>query len=111
MSIFLHTCIIAFATIVITYILPEVEIGTTGSAFFAAFFLGLVNALIKPSLPYLQVPTDIRTLVLITFCSNFLLFNVIAGKMEGIRVRDIKYGLLGTVLITVLSLLVGQIRV
>jgi len=110
-SIFIQTCILAFATIIIAYIVPELEIVNTGSAFFAAFLLGLVNALIKPALPYFQLPNDTRTVALVTFVSTLVLFNVIAGKMEGICVRDKKFGLLGTVLITGVSLLVGKIHV
>src|SRR3989338_7809847 len=67
-------------------------------ALIAAFFLGLVNPLIRPLLLLLTLPVTLITLGLFIFVINGLLFWFVGSVLRGFVVDGFWYGVLGAVL-------------
>ena len=80
----------------------------SAAALIAAFFLGLVNTLIRPLLLLLTLPVTLITLGLFIFVINGLLFWFVGSVLRGFVVDSFWHGVLGAVLYSIFSL--GAVR-
>ena len=87
-------------------IVKGVEIKSWGSALFAAVILGLVNAFVKPAMIFLTIPLTIITLGLFLLVINALVLQLVAAISPGVRVSGFGQAVLGSIVLTVLNLLV-----
>ncbi|MCL5794799.1 MAG: phage holin family protein [Patescibacteria group bacterium] len=74
------------ALIIISYIVPGVEVRSFFAALMAALFLGIVNAIIRPILLLLTLPINILTLGLFTLVINALMFWFVASFVKGFNI-------------------------
>ncbi|MEO6975315.1 MAG: phage holin family protein [Gallionella sp.] len=74
-----------------------------GAALIAAFFLGLVNTLIRPMLLLLTLPVTLITLGLFIFVINGALFWLVGSLLRGFVVDSFWHGVLGAVLYSIFS--------
>lgn len=86
MSIFIKWLVSAAAIMLISYILPGVELTGFWAALWVALFLGLVNAFIKPILVVLTLPINILSLGLFTLVINALLVLLASSVLDGFSV-------------------------
>jgi putative membrane protein len=86
MFVLIRWFINALALIVISYIIPGVEIKNFFTALMAALFLGIVNAIIRPILLLLTLPVNILTLGLFTLIINALMFWLVASFLKGFNI-------------------------
>lgn len=87
-------------------IVKGVEIKSWGAALFAAVILGLVNAFVKPAMIFLTIPLTIITLGLFLLVINALVLQLVAAISPGVRVSGFGQAVLGSIVLTVLNLLV-----
>ena len=92
-------------------IVKGVEIDNWGSALFAAFILGLVNAFVKPLMVMLTIPLTIVTMGLFLLVINALILQLVAALAPGVRISGFGQAVLGSIVLTVLNLLALMILV
>lgn len=93
----------ALALLAVANFVPGIHVAGFSDALIAAFFLGLVNTLIRPLLLLLTLPVTLLTLGLFIFVINGLLFWFVGSVLRGFVVDGFWYGVLGAVLYSIFS--------
>lgn len=93
----------ALALITVANYVPGIHVGGFLAAMVAAFFLGLVNALIRPLLLLLTLPVTLITLGLFIFMINGLLFWLVGSILRDFTVDSFWHGVLGALLYSLFS--------
>jgi putative membrane protein len=93
----------ALALIAVANFVPGIHVDGFAAALVAAFFLGLVNTLIRPLLLLLTLPVTLVTLGLFIFVINGLLFWLVGSVLRGFAVDNFWHGILGAVLYSLFS--------
>jgi putative membrane protein len=91
------------ALIAVANFVPGIHVDGFTAALIAAFFLGLVNTLIRPLLLLLTLPVTVLTLGLFIFVINGLLFWFVGSQLKGFVVDSFWHGVLGAVLYSIFS--------
>ena len=92
----------ALALLAVANFVPGIHLDSFIDALIAAFFLGLVNTLIRPLL-LLTLPVTLLTLGLFIFVINGLLFWFVGSVLKGFVVDGFWYGVFGAVLYSIFS--------
>lgn len=98
----------ATALLAVAQFYDGVVVQSFGSALFAALVIGLLNALLRPILVVLTLPVTLLTLGLFLFVINALMFWAASGVLDGFEVRDFAAALLGSLLYSILGLLIDS---
>jgi putative membrane protein len=93
----------ALALLAVANFVPGIHLDSFTDALIAAFFLGLINTLIRPLLLLLTLPVTMITLGLFIFVINGLLFWFVGSVLRGFVVDSFWYGVLGALLYSVFS--------
>lgn len=93
----------ALALIAVANFVPGIHVEGFGAALIAAFFLGLINTLIRPVLLLLTLPVTLVTLGLFIFVINGLLFWAVGSVLRDFVVDSFWHGVLGAVLYSIFS--------
>lgn len=93
----------ALALLTVANFVPGIHLDSFFDAMIAAFFLGLVNTLIRPLLLLLTLPVTLLTLGLFIFVINGLLFWFVGSVLKGFVVDGFWFGVLGAVLYSFIS--------
>ena len=93
----------ALALLAVANFVPGIHLDSFVDAMIAAFFLGLVNTLIRPLLLLLTLPVTLLTLGLFIFVINGLLFWFVGSVLKGFVVGGFWYGVFGAVLYSIFS--------
>lgn len=96
----------ACVLLLVAYLYPGVQVQSFGSALIAAFVIGLFNMVLRPVLVILTLPVTLITLGLFLFVINALLFWAAASLLDGFHVSGFGAALLGSVIYSVLMLMV-----
>lgn len=86
-----------------------IHISSLGTALIVAFFLGLLNALVRPILIILTLPITVFTLGLFIFVINALIFWFVAGFVDGFEVDGFLWALVGAVFVSAISWAMNQL--
>jgi putative membrane protein len=93
----------AIALLAVASFVPGITVGSFTDALIAAFFLALVNTLIRPLLLLLTLPVTVLTLGLFIFVINGLLFWFVGSELKGFIVDSFWHGVLGALLYSIFS--------
>jgi len=93
----------ALALLAVANYVPGIHVNGFGAALIAAFFLGLVNALLRPLLLLLTLPVTLLTLGLFIFVINGALFWLVGSVLRGFVVDSFWSGVVGAVLYSIFS--------
>jgi len=93
----------ALALLTVANFVPGIRLDSFVDALIAAFFLGLINTLIRPLLLLLTLPVTLLTLGLFIFAINGLLFWFVGSVLKGFVVDGFWFGVLGAVLYSIFS--------
>lgn len=93
----------AMALIAVANFVPGIHVDGFAAALIAAFFLGLVNTLIRPIFLILTLPVTMITLGLFIFVINGLLFWFTGSILKGFVVDSFWNGVMGAVLYSIFS--------
>lgn len=99
----------AFALLFVAWVVPGISLAGFVPALWAALVIGLVNIFIKPILIILTLPINLLTLGLFTFVINALLFWLVSRLVPGFMVSGFLAALLGSVLLSILSLFINRL--
>ena len=96
----------AAALLAVAYLYSGVQVSGFTSALIAAFVIGLLNTIVRPILVILTLPVTLITLGLFLFVINALMFWAAAGVLDGFKVSGFGAALLGSLIYSVLGLLI-----
>jgi len=91
-----------------TVLVPGVEIEGTGTLLLAAFWLGIVNAFVRPLLVVLTLPLTLLTLGLFLLFVNAAMLGLTAAMLEGFRISGLLSALLGAVVVSITAWLASS---
>jgi putative membrane protein len=106
MILILRWFLLASALLLLTQLNIGIDVASFGSALWAAFIIGLLNAFVRPLLIVLTLPVTVLTLGLFLFVINALTFQMASSLLDGLQVRDFWAALLGSVLYSVWGLII-----
>lgn len=107
MKLILTWLLAACALLLVAYLYPGVQVQSFTSALIAAAVIGLFNAVLRPVLVILTLPVTVITLGLFLFVINALLFWAAASVLDGFQVSGFVAALLGSLIYSVLMLVVN----
>lgn len=107
-GLILRWLILSFAIMTAAYLFDGIYVSGFGSALFAALVLGILNAFFRPILFILTLPINILTLGLFTFVINALLLMMTSGIIGGLVVDGFGSALFGSLIISLVSLLLSS---
>src|ERR1700710_1232160 len=109
MAVLLTWLINALALLIITYIVPSIQIKSFGTALIVAIVLGLINTIIRPVLIVLTLPVTILTLGLFILVVNALCFWLCASLLKGFEVSGFWSAFFGSILYSIVSWLLAAL--
>ncbi len=102
---FLYSLIILF----IAWLIPGIEVSGIQSALIAIVVMGLINAVLKPLVYLITLPINLLTLGLFSFVINALLFMLMGYLTPGFNVEGFWSALLGSLILSALSIPINKI--
>ena len=102
----LHLVLTAGALLIVARLVGGVYVSGFGAALFGALVLGLVNAIVRPVMILLTLPITLLTLGLFLFVINALMLWLVAALAPGIRISGFGAALVGSLLLTLLNLVI-----
>lgn len=109
LSLIAQLLLSALTLLFVAYLVPGITIDSIYIALIAAVVLGVLNMLVKPILVILTLPITVVTLGLFIFVINALLFLFAASFIEGFSVDGFLPALLGSLLVSAISLITKQL--
>jgi putative membrane protein len=107
-GLLLRWLILTIAIMTAAYLFPGIHVSGFGSALFAALVLGILNAFFRPVLLILTLPINVLSLGLFTFVINAVLLLMTSGVIGGLVVEGFGSALLGSLIISLVSLLLSS---
>jgi putative membrane protein len=104
----LRLLVSALALWVASSIVPGVEIEGGWTLAFAAFWLGIVNAVVRPLAVIFTLPLTLLTLGLFLFVVNAAMFGLTAALLEGFRVSGFFAAVFGAIVVSIVSWLASS---
>ncbi len=98
----------AVALLAIAHLYSGVQVSSFGAAMLAALVVGLFNVFLRPFLVVLTFPVTVISLGLFLFVINALMFWAASGVLEGFNVDGFGAALLGSLLYTLIGLVVNS---
>lgn len=103
MKFLIRLLITSLALLAATQIIPGIVVAGWFPALMAAFFLGLLNAVVRPILVLLTLPVTILTLGLFIFVINAGIFLFVASFLDGFAVSGFLSALVGSIFVSIAS--------
>jgi putative membrane protein len=109
MKLLLGWAINAGVLLLLPYLIPAVQVKTTGTALLAALLLGLLNAIVRPILVLLTLPITVLTLGLFLFLINGLIFWLVGRMLDDFEVAGFWWAVLAAIVYSVISTAVSSV--
>ncbi len=93
----------AVSLLIVSYIVPGIEVQGFFYALLAAVFLGVLNAIVRPVLIILTLPLTILTLGLFLFVVNGIMLMLVSLAIKGFQVNGFWPAVLGALLLSVIN--------
>jgi putative membrane protein len=84
-------------------LVPGVSISGTWTLIFAALWLGIINAVIRPIALVLTFPFTLITLGLFILVVNAAMFALVAALLDGFRLSGFGAALMGAIVVSITS--------
>lgn len=101
--------LLAFSLIMITNLIPQIEIDNFSAAMFATAIIGLVNVFIRPIVWFLSLPINLLTLGLFTLVINGFMLQLASTLSPGFSIDGFGAAFLGSILLSFFSLLINWV--
>lgn len=103
MKLIIRTLLSALAVIILSHVLPNVQVDSFTTAIIVAVVLGLLNFLVKPILVILTLPVTIVTFGLFLLIINALIILLADKLIDGFSVANIWWALIFSLLLSFLQ--------
>ena len=108
MKFILRLLINALAILLVAYLIPGITVSSFWAALIMAVILGIINALISPSVKILTLPISILTLGLFTLVINALMFLLASYFVVGVKIDSFASAFWGALIISIIGFLANQ---
>ncbi len=105
----LHWLLSGVALVLVSYVLPGIEVEGFGAALIAALVIGFVSATVGLVLKILLLPFIILTLGVVYFLINGLMLKLASELVPGFRVNGCLPAVLGSILLTIADYLLNRL--
>lgn len=105
----IHWLVLTLALLIVSHLYSGIRIASLPAAIVAAAVLGILNAVVRPVLQFFALPITFITLGLFYFVINGLMLYFTAFLVEGFAVRSFGAAILGSILISLLSLVLNAL--
>ncbi|MGZ5017778.1 MAG: phage holin family protein [Methylobacter sp.] len=105
-SFFAHLILSAGLLLLMAHLVRGVQVEGWGSALIGAIVLGLVNAVVRPVMVVLTLPLTVLSFGLFLLVINALMLLLMAALVPGIRVQGFWPALVGSLVLTLLNVVV-----
>ena len=99
----------AFALVLMTLIVPGLDLAGFSTAIIAALVWGLVNTLVRPIFSFFTFPLQLLTLGLFTLVINGAMLALTAKLVPGFTIRSFYSAFIGAIVLSIISLLLTQL--
>ena len=99
----------ALALIITTFFVPGLHLAGISTAIYAALVWGIVNTLIRPVFSFFTFPLQILTLGIFTLVINGLMLALTARLVPGFSIRSFSAALLGSIVLSLVSLVLTHL--
>ncbi|MBI4381379.1 MAG: phage holin family protein [candidate division NC10 bacterium] len=103
MGFLIRLCLNALALIIVSTVIPGIKVQGLLPALSAAFFLGLINAVVRPIILILTLPLTILTLGLFIPVINACLLKLVSLMIQGFEVHGFWSAVFGAILLSLVS--------
>ena len=103
MGFLIRLCLNALALLIVSTVISGIEVRGVLPALAAAFFLGIVNSVLRPVLVILTLPLTILTLGLFIPLINAFLLKLVSLMIRGFEVHDFWSAVFGAILLSLVS--------
>jgi len=103
MGFLIRLCLNALALLLVSTVIPGIKVQGLLPALSAAFFLGLVNAVVRPIILILTLPLTILTLGLFIPVINACLLKLVSLMIQGFEVHGFWSAVFGAILLSLVS--------
>ena len=103
MGFLIRLCLNALALLLVSTVIPGIKVQGLLPALSAAFFLGLVNAVVRPIILILTLPLTILTLGLFIPLINAFLLKLVSLMIQGFDVHGFWSAVFGALLLSIVS--------
>lgn len=103
MGFLIRLCLNALALLIVSSVIPGIQVRGLLPALSAAFFLGLANAILRPVIVILTLPLTILTLGLFIPVINAFLLKLVSLTIRGFEVHGFWSAVFGAVLLSLVS--------
>ena len=105
---FVRLAISAFGLWVASQLVPGVDIRGGWTLVFAALWLGIVNALLRPIVLLITLPFTLITLGVFILIVNAAMFGLVAALLDGFKLSGFGAALLGAIVVSITSWLASS---
>ncbi len=109
MFIVIRAILFAIAVMIVSWIIPGIEVSGFLGALIVSVVLGLINAVVKPIIYFIAIPINVLTLGLFSFVINALLLMLAGYITPGFEVHGFLSALLGSILLSLLGVGINSI--
>jgi putative membrane protein len=109
MELAVHLVLTAALLLLVANMVTGLEIDSWGAAFIVALLLGLINAIVRPVMITLTIPITVVTFGLFLFVINALMLWLAAAISPGVKVDGFGAAFFGSLLLTILNILIAFI--
>ncbi|MCW2279041.1 phage holin family protein [Heliophilum fasciatum] len=102
-SLVLRWLLNTLALVVTAWLIPGIAIQGFMAALFAAFVLGVVNAVIRPIIVIFTLPVNLLTLGLFTLVINALMLMLVSSLVRGFDVSGFGAAFFGSIFLAISS--------
>ncbi|OGG08539.1 hypothetical protein A2154_00975 [Candidatus Gottesmanbacteria bacterium RBG_16_43_7] len=99
----------ALSLTVVSYLVTGIQLSNFTSALLAAFFIGIINAVLKPVLMLLTLPINLLTFGLFSFIVNAGLLILASRLTPGFEVMSFSAALIGSLVLSVVSTILNAL--
>ncbi|WP_149241815.1 phage holin family protein [Dyadobacter sp. 32] len=108
MNLLIRLVISTLAILVAGHLIPGIHVASLTTAIVVAIVLGILNTFLKPILQILALPITILTLGLFYFIVNALIIYLASKMVDGFVVSDLIAALLFSLVVSVVSGILGM---
>lgn len=104
----IRLAISAFGLWLASQLVPGVDIKSGWTLLFAALWLGIVNALLRPIVLLITLPFTLITLGLFILVVNAAMFGLVAAMLDGFKLSGFGAALFGALVVSITSWLAAS---
>ena len=108
-ALLLHWLISAVSLLIVTYIIPGIEVRGFGTALIAALVIGLVNATLGFILKIVTLPLTLLTFGLFLLVINALMLQLVSHLVPGFAVSGFWAAFFGAIVLSLVSMVLRSL--